>query len=97
MEGHGKVVAPSVTDSACAEEGAEEEGGSHFQNLLQLPEPSAASNMQIISLREIDLPSANLESWVNHPSSGQGSTLPVWTGRLGPTRTPTQLLSPALL
>lgn len=61
MEGHGKVAARSVTDSACGRDGGEEEGGSHFQKLLQLPEPSATSNMQIISLSKISLPTASLE------------------------------------
>lgn len=44
MECPGKVAAHPVTDSACGRDGGAEEGGSHFQKLLQLPEPSAASN-----------------------------------------------------
>lgn len=69
-----------------------------FPEHLQFPTPSAASNMKIISLRKVDLPSADLGPRVNHPSSGQGAMPPARMGRLeGPTRTPTQLLSSALL
>lgn len=87
MEGHGKVAAHSVTDSACGRNGGEEEGGSHFQKLLSLPEPSAASNMQIISLSNISLLTASLEPHES-PIFGAGRDAPYMDGMVQETHIP---------
>ena len=83
MEGHGNAEAHSGAHSACGRDGGEE-SGSRFQKLPPLPEPSAVSNMQVISLGKIDLPVANLGPRVNHSSPGQDRdrcSLHGWTAR----------------
>lgn len=107
MEGPGKVAAHSVTDPACGRDGGEEEGGSHFQKLLQLPEPSAASKLQIISSNKIDLPEASLEPGASptHLQDRDRCPLYGWNGSRDPhslglthgERTPAHLLSSVLL